>query len=75
MVTEEFKLNLYFNIYKDYPIASRDSFRSMFIKKYGKYHYLPELILMIEKYQREKFEQSIWKESYFVPNKKMKGRR
>lgn len=75
MVTEDFKLQLYYNMYKDYPIGSRDSFRQAFIKKHGRYHYLPELILMIERHQREKYGQTIWKETYYSPSKKKKGRR
>lgn len=75
MVSEDFKLNLYFKMYKDYPIGSRDSFRLYFIKKHGKFHYLPELILMIEKYQREKYGITIWKEMSYSQSKKRKGRR
>lgn len=77
MVSEDFKLNLYFKIYKDYPIASRDSFREMFIKKNGKFHYLPELILMIEQYQKEKFGGVIWNcKNLYAPskNKHKKGK-
>lgn len=75
MVTEDFKLNLYFNIYKDYPIGSRDSFRQMFIKKNGRYHYLPELILMIEKYQQEKFGMTIWKDAGYSNDRRKRKRR
>lgn len=75
MVTEDFKLNLYFNIYKDYPIGSRDEFRSFFWKRHGRYQYLPELILMIEKYQRKKFGMTIWKDVSYAPSKIKKGRR
>lgn len=74
MVTEDFKLNLYFNMYKDYPIASRESFRKSFNKKHGKYNYLPELILMIEKYQSGKYGMTLWGDSgYNTINRK--GRR
>lgn len=75
MVTEDFKLNLYFNMYKDYPIGSRDKFRGRFIKKHGKFHYLPELILMIEKYQKEKFGMTIWEEMSYASSRIKKGRR
>lgn len=75
MVTEEFKLNLYFNMYKNYPIGSRDKFRSRFRKKHGKFHYLPELILMIEEYQKNKYGQTIWEEMSYSPSKVKKGRR
>lgn len=75
-MSEEFKLNIYFNMYKDYPIASRDFFREMFVKKHGGYNYLPELIHMIEKYQFEKYGTNIWycKKMYHT-SKKKKGRR
>lgn len=75
MVTEDFKLQLYFNMYKDYPIGSRDKFRTRFVKKHGNFHYLPELILMIEKYQKEKFGMTIWEEMSYNSSKKRKGRR
>lgn len=75
MVTEDFKLQLYFNMYKEYPVGSRDSFRAMFMKKHGRFHYLPELILMIERYQRDKYGITIWKEVSYAPSKKKKGRR
>ena len=74
-MTEDFKLQLYFNMYKDYPIGSRDKFRQMFTKKYGRYHFLPELILMIEKHQKEKYGQTIWEEMSYAPSKRIKGRR
>lgn len=70
MVSEDFKLNLYFNMYKDYPIGSRDDFRFMFRKKHGKFHYLPELIIMIERYQVEKYGVTIWREAGYFDNNK-----
>lgn len=75
MVTEEFKLNLYFNMYKNYPIGSRDKFRGRFIAKHGRFHYLPELILMIEEYQKNKYGQTIWEEMSYSQSRKKKGRR
>lgn len=74
MVNNEFKLKLYFSMYKDYPIASRDSFREFFMKKNGRFNYLPELILMIEEYQRKKFGEPIWKDPGYKIYKK-KGRK
>lgn len=70
MVSEEFKLNLYFNMYKDCPIGSRDNFRVLFRKKHGKFQYLPELIVMIERYQVEKFGMTIWSNTTINMNKK-----
>lgn len=74
MVSEEFKLNLYFNMYKDHPIGSRDNFRTTFRKKHGRYQYLPELILMIEEYQRKKYGETIWDEYTWLVSLK-KGRK
>lgn len=51
----DFKLELYFNMYKNSPIIRRNYFIKRFIKKHGKFEYLPELIFKIEKYQREKY--------------------
>lgn len=51
----EFKLNYYFEIFKDDIFDNRKKFREKFIKNYGKYEYLEELILMIEKYQIKKY--------------------
>lgn len=75
MVSEDFKLNLYFNMYKDYPIGSRDKFRKRFVKKHGKFHYLPELILMIEKYQKEKFGMTIWEEMSYSSDRRKRRRK
>lgn len=69
---ENFKLNLYFAMYKDFPISSRDYFRSIFVKRHGKFNYLPELMLMIEDYQREKFGAIIWQDIRI--NYRKKGR-
>ena len=74
-MSEEFKLNLYFNMYKDGPVGSRDNFRAKFIKKHGKYQYLPELIYMIERYQYEKFGMTIWNEASYNFKKSNKKRR
>lgn len=55
----EFKLNYYFEKYKDTSIVSRDNFRQRFKKENGKFNYLEELIVMIEKYQIKKYGTSI----------------
>lgn len=52
---EEFKLNFYFNLYKDREYANRDVFRANFHKLHGEFIYLEELIRMIEKYQMKKY--------------------
>lgn len=51
----EFKLNYYFEILKDEAFDSRKIFKEKFIKKYGKFEYLKELIIMVENYQINKF--------------------
>lgn len=51
----EFKLNYYFNIYKNLPLPNRDEFRKNFKKKHGKFQYLEELIVKIEQYQFKKY--------------------
>ena len=51
----EFKLNYYFEKYKDVSIVSRDNFRQRFRKENGKFQYLEELIIMIERYQIKKY--------------------
>lgn len=75
MVKEDFKLKLYFNMYKDYPIGSRDSFRGMFTKKHGRFNYLPELIYEIEIYQIKKYGSTLWSYVGYEPSKKKKGKR
>ena len=51
----EFKLNYYFTLFKDIPLCGRKKFRENFIKKYGNFQYLEELIIMLENYQIEKY--------------------
>ena len=51
----EFKLNYYFEIFKDDIFDNRKKFREKSIKNYDKFEYLEELILMIEKYQMKKY--------------------
>ena len=51
----DFQLELYFKMYKDSPMINRNKFRYKFIKKHGKFQYLPELIFMIERYQIKKY--------------------
>jgi hypothetical protein len=51
----EFKLEFYFNKYKDNSLPNRDTFRCKFKKEHGDFLYLEELILKIEKYQLKKY--------------------
>ena len=60
MGVEEFKLNLYFDKYKNKPLPNRNEFRKEFKKKHGNFKYLEELILMIEKYQIKKFGRTLF---------------
>lgn len=55
----DFKLNYYFNKLKDLPFQSREKFKSRFIKRYGRFELLNELVLMVENYQIEKYGQTI----------------
>ena len=52
---EDFKLDFYFNLYKDRGMGNRKRFREDFNKKHGRFQYLEELIVMIEKYQFRKY--------------------
>lgn len=51
----EFKLNYYFELYKESPISSNEDFKMKFIKKHGDFRYLNELVIMINKYQVKKY--------------------
>lgn len=55
-----FKLEYYFNLYKDYPSSNRDTFRLMFTKKHGKgYKDLNKLLFMINNYQVKKYSSTL----------------
>lgn len=51
----DFKLNLYFNMYKDTSLPNSDEFRKNFKKEHGKFPYLNELIVKIINYQVKKY--------------------
>ena len=51
----EFKLEYYFNLYKDTILLSTTKFKDVFTKKHGEFELLPELINMIQKYQYKKY--------------------
>ena len=55
----DFKLNYYFNKLKDLPFQSRQKFKGRFVRKYGRFELLNELMLKIENYQIEKYGQTI----------------
>lgn len=57
----EFKLNLLFEIYKDNPLGCREEFRGKIKRKYGKFEYIEELILMIENYQFKTYGMTLYR--------------
>ena len=70
MGTLDFKLSLYFNMYKDSPIIRRSYFTKRFINKHGKFELLPELIFMIERYQVNKYGNLIDYYVGYAPSRK-----
>ena len=58
----DFKLNYYYEMYKDKPLPNRDEFRKKFKKKYGNFQYLEKLIEMIEKHQFKKYGMTLPKD-------------
>lgn len=51
----DFKLNYYFEKYKDYPLSSVTRFKTAFISENGTFELLNELIVMIQRYQIKKY--------------------
>lgn len=51
----EFKLNYYFELLKDTPAVSASRFKDEFVRKYGKFELLNELVIMIQRYQLNKY--------------------
>lgn len=68
MGMNEFKLEFYFNLYKDKPLKSRDEFRKKFKKAHGNFLYLPELIVKIENYQIKKYGETL-DNFVYIPNR------
>lgn len=62
-----FKLNLYYEKYKDTSIISRKYFKNQFIKENGNFPLLNELLLMIEKYQIKKYGSLLVSGTYIPP--------
>lgn len=56
----DFKLELYFQKFKDKPLPTRDEFRCKFKKKYGELENIEQLIMKIEKYQIKKYGQTLY---------------
>lgn len=57
---EDFKLQFYFNLYKDKSMINRSLFRTKFIKRHGDFKYLEELIRNIEDYQFNKYGETLY---------------
>lgn len=55
----EFKLQFYFNLYRDKSLPNREEFRKNFKKNYGEFQYIEELIKMIEEYQIKKYGETL----------------
>lgn len=55
----EFKLNMYFEMYKDKSFHNAKEFKTYFINKHGEFPYLSELYMMMDKYQIKKYGQSL----------------
>lgn len=55
----EFKLQFYFNLYKDRALPNRVEFRKNFKKNYGEFQYTEELIKMIEEHQMKKYGETL----------------
>lgn len=53
----DFKLNYYFEKYKDYPLSSVTRFKIAFISENGTFELLNELIVMIQRYQIKKYSE------------------
>lgn len=51
----DFKINMYFEKYKDTPIKSYTKFRNIFEKENGHFIYLREVYIMIYKYQKDRY--------------------
>lgn len=51
----EFKLNYYFNKYKDTICFRVAKFKEEFIKQEGEFELLNELVIMIQKYQHKRY--------------------
>ena len=55
----DFKLQFYFKMFKDKPFKNAKVFKNEFIKQYGNFEYLNELVIMITNYQIKKYGYSL----------------
>lgn len=51
----EFKLQYYFELYKDTPVLNTARFKKEFTEKHGNFDLIYELIIMIQRYQHKKY--------------------
>lgn len=51
----EFKLQFYFNLYKDKSIINSNMFRTKFKKLHGNFEHLDKLVVKMENYQIKKY--------------------
>ena len=65
----EFKLNMYFEEYKDTSVCKTSEFKKDFIKKHGEFPLLNELIIMIQKYQIKKYGSTLDRSNFIETNK------
>ena len=57
----EFKLNYYFQLYKDVAFKNSTEFKGMFVKKHGELRYINELVVKISNYQTKKYGGLLWR--------------
>lgn len=62
----EFKLKFYFTLYKDRALPNRQKFRYNFKKHHGKFKYIEELIIMIERYQIKKYGTTLGCDTLYI---------
>ena len=55
MNESEFKLQFYFNLYKDKSMINSSMFRAKFKKLHGDFKHLDKLVVAIENYQIKKY--------------------
>lgn len=69
----EFKLNYYFEKYKDSSLISITNFKREFIKAEGKFDLLNELIKMIHDYQIKKYGECLTAGDMIINKKRKKN--
>ena len=71
----EFKINYYFNMYKDEPLQNTQQFKKNFIKKHGNFQYINEIILRINQYQVKKYGNGLIRFGDFVTPEQFEKKR